>query len=261
MGVLPEFSLPSNSNVKIRMHEATVSDSIDFSDVDEDREERATTLFLERVQEKESYFDPRKWTASDRRFALFWYFLHTSEDLETPLTYDCRHCGKEHTALVDMRKVAEAYKSLNGKPERDILFDGVPIIVKPLLGEDMEELEGMRLSRDMAAEEHGLKSGEVNKLHTKLKLLSFLRTILLEGKDKTATEEWLEKLPASAFKKLYGRVGEALSDIEHGLPMALRDYQVVLLTHPLQCVNKKEDKDATTRLTFPFIAFDYIPRI
>ena len=69
--MLCEFSLPSQPEKKIRLKEATVSDAIDFSGIDPDCEEQATTVFLERVQERDTYSDPRLWTGEDRRFALF----------------------------------------------------------------------------------------------------------------------------------------------------------------------------------------------
>ena len=57
--MLCEFSLPSQPEKKIRLKEATVSDAIDFSGIDPDCEEQATTVFLERVQERDTYSDPR----------------------------------------------------------------------------------------------------------------------------------------------------------------------------------------------------------
>ena len=52
--MLCEFSLPSQPEKKIRLKEATVSDAIDFSGIDPDCEEQATTVFLERVQERDT---------------------------------------------------------------------------------------------------------------------------------------------------------------------------------------------------------------
>ena len=40
------FSLPSNPSKEIHLREATVADAIDFTGIDPDFEEEATTLFL-----------------------------------------------------------------------------------------------------------------------------------------------------------------------------------------------------------------------
>lgn len=261
MGLLPEFQRPSKPDETVRLREATVSDAIDFSDVDGDHEEKATTLFLERVQDKATCSNPSKWTAEDRRFALFWYWLHTAKDLEVPMTFECDHCGEKHTVLVGMSKIAEEYQPISGKPERDLLFDGTPIIVSPLDGDAMTEIENMRINRDGAIEEHGENSGPARQYETKLRMLSFLRSISIDGKSKEDTEHWLLGLTTTEFAALFGRVSEAISSMKHGLPSTVEDFRIMLITPPIQCEVKKEDKDATTRLTFPFRAFNYIPRI
>ena len=90
-----KFNLPSNPEVIVCLHEATVSDAIDFSSIDPECEEEATSLFLERVQEKESFSNPREWTGEDRRYALFMYFVNTTTYKTIPLTYKCSICGKQ----------------------------------------------------------------------------------------------------------------------------------------------------------------------
>ncbi len=85
--MLCEFSLPSNPKGNLRLREETVAEAIDFSSIDPDCEEEATSLFLEKVQEKETYTDPRQWTGEDRRYALFQYFVSTSTYRSIPLSY------------------------------------------------------------------------------------------------------------------------------------------------------------------------------
>ena len=117
--MLCEFSLPSQPEKKIRLKEATVSDAIDFSGIDPDCEEQATTVFLERVQERDTYSDPRLWTGEDRRFALFTYFVHTARDRSVPLKYTCGICDEEHTVDIELARIMDTYTPIQGKAFRD----------------------------------------------------------------------------------------------------------------------------------------------
>ena len=89
--MIPHFTLPSKPSIKISLKEATVSDLLDFADVDPEHEEEVTTLFLNRLQDKGTFVDSLEWSCDDRRFALFWYWLHTTDDCDVVITYICGH--------------------------------------------------------------------------------------------------------------------------------------------------------------------------
>jgi len=72
--------LPSNPDQIISLRESTVKDVIDFSDFTADHEEEATSMFLNRMQPKETRLDAKLWTAEDRRTLLFWYWIHSTAD-------------------------------------------------------------------------------------------------------------------------------------------------------------------------------------
>lgn len=253
--IIPAFSLPSNPTKNIQLREATVADAIDFADTDEGHNEEVTTLFLNRVQHKELYFDAKLWTAEDRNFALYWYWMHTTKEPEVPLTYDCSFCGKSHTWLLDMRLLAENYQAIEGKPERDIEFNEHKITVKPLSGADMEELELEGLGLEAIAESQGAQSKEYRKTAAKLKLDRFLRLLTFKEGD---AEKIIMETSASDFEDLVSKVSEALEAMKHGLSdLRYDDAGAYFLTPPHKC--PEPEKEGETRLRVPFRAQDYIP--
>ncbi len=172
---IPPFSLPSNPTKKIALREATVSDALDFCDTDPNMEEHLTTVFLNRVQcvdPVHGFLDSSQWTADDRRLGLYWYWLHTTDEAITQLKYRCGHCGKSHTVAYDMRKLAEGYKSITGKPEREFIFNGEAVLIRPLTGADVEALEMKRLEilPDMPKK-------EARKIYSQIRLTALMRSL------------------------------------------------------------------------------------
>jgi hypothetical protein len=265
--MIPPFSLPSNPDQKIYLREATVADAIDFAGVDEGHEEEVTTLFLNRLQLPEHYLDAGKWTADDRRLALFWYFLHTARDTVAPLPYDCRHCGQRHDWLLDLKALGENYKSIQGKAEREFDFEGEKIIVRPLTGADLEELEMLYLAVDEVGRKQGKTSGAYKKELARIKLqeellvLNFpLDVVTDETERRQAKEKKVLALTSSQFAGLVEQVEAKLTEMEHGLESVYAEGRLYLLTPPHVCPNTKE-REVTTRLRIPFRGIDYIPGI
>lgn len=251
--MIPPLSLASDPANKIILKHATVADMIDFAGVDIGHEEELTSIFLNRLQDKETYSDAKLWTAEDRRLALFWYWLHTTKDYEQPLTYDCGHCGTQHTFLFDYRKLSDGYQTIKGKPERDFEFQGDAVVVRPLDGNDMEILEAMRLELDAIREEQGTGSGAY---HRQDALMQITRL-------QAATDYPREKimaLEADQFLEFAGMVYLALEDMTHGLESKYDNGRISLLIPPHQCPNVK-DREATTRLWVFFRNSDYIPQL
>lgn len=268
---LPDFSLPSDPSKTIRLTEATVADAIDFTGIDPLCEEEATTLFLERLQAKDKYSDPRLWTAEDRRYALFYYHLQTTQYADIPLTYKCLACSEAahrdvlHTVPVKLAEIAEGYTAITGKPLRDVVHEGHAIIVHPLLGADAEFIEKTRMGI-LAMEEE--KKIIARKEHSQLALLRILCCIdipAMDGKTeqdrRKAVEAFILGMTTSEFKQFSAKVMGALAEMHHGLPSIYRDGQILLESPPVYCPEGNDKEGPGIRLQFPFRAFDYIPRV
>jgi len=238
--MIAPFTLPSNPSIKITLKEATVSDCLDFADLDPDHEEEVTTLFLNRLQDKATFVDCSTWTGEDRRFGLFWYWLHTTDDTEVAITYDCGYCGGTHTYLQDYRKLAEGYASITGLPEREFEFEDKRITVKPLVGTAMEALESLRMS--------------VTGRRIYKELMNIERVALSTGIARTE----IDGMKVKAFKELQELTETAMMDMSHGLESDQVDGQISLILPPHICPEVKEGK---TRVRVLFRADDWIPAL
>lgn len=268
--MIPEIKLPSNPEITVKMRPTIVEDALNFSDIADGMEEALTTLFFETVQEKDTYSNPKKWTGDDRRFLLYWFWLNTTDDFKPLLTFSCIVCEEKHTSAVDLRLLADNYKPIKGKAERDIDYKETKIIVSPLNGEELEELEALNL--DIEGSKPGSK--ECNLLEARFELLKFKNTISFEKeKDEKDPidyrEKTLLKMQTRDFKELKVKVDEALEDMEHGLSSTYHNGQLCLLTHKIPCtkerdkddVEDKNKKEDGTHLRLPFRNIHYIPRI
>ena len=267
--MITPFTLPSNPAIKIQLREETVADAIEFADVNEAHEEKLTTLFLNRMQEKAAFVDSLTWTAEDRRFGLFWYWQETSTDLMVPLSYQCDACGEKHTFLSDFRAIVDAYQPIRGLAERDAEWNGERIIVHPLRGADVEALEDLNLALDFAREKNGEGSGVYRKRLALVRVERLLRSFDASPDPAAATKQtmsdpkkiYLEKrnrvlaLSVNRFEQLSVIVGECLEDLSHGLETEERGGRVCLIAQPHRCPNREE---VMTRVRVPFRCHDYV---
>ncbi len=260
---IPDFQLPSNKEIIVRMREATVSDAIDFSGLSEHMEEAATTLFLDRLQDKAKWTNPKDWTAEDRRFALFWYWLNTEKDHDIALTFDCPVCGEQHTQLINYRQFADTYKPIEGRPEREREFQGKKITVKPINGAGMEALETLRTVVSLSEAEHGKDSGQARQARTRLALTELVLMVRWEDEPKengqAIRERRIEQMTITDFQDFATTVYSALAEMKHGLDCEVTEGKVVLLSQPIKCPNRPQE--VGTRLRVPFRIDKYIPRI
>lgn len=253
--MITPFSLPSNPNVQIRLREATVADAIDFADVDEGHEEELTTMFLGRMQDAGTVRDPRKWTAEDRRFALYWYWLHTSKDHEVALSYDCRHCGGNHVYLQDFRKLADLYTPIDGPAQRDGKWRGEKIAVRPLSGSDMENLERMRLGLE-TSKGAAQKKGQAMIMFERLALcVSFPNDKEAAAKREEKKRQRIMAMSLDEFTEFTDIVFGMLREMKHGLEMEYDEGRFYLLMPAHECPEGREQ----TRLRYTFRNIDYIP--
>ena len=275
--MLCEFSLPSQPEKKIRLKEATVSDAIDFSGIDPDCEEQATTVFLERVQERDTYSDPRLWTGEDRRFALFTYFVHTARDRSVPLKYTCGICDEEHTVDIELARIMDTYTPIQGKAFREFVHYGHNVIVHPMLGRDLELLETYRYDLHLTEEklEHdGLTASELRQLTEEVRMkrvrmglfrvmccidLPFLDANASPESRRPQVEEYIKQLPAGVFGEFFQNVQEKLREMRHGLKSALIDGRIYLQIPDVRCENVPDAPGVV--LHYPFRPFSIIPTL
>jgi hypothetical protein len=256
---IPPFSLPSNPVKKISLREATVSDALDFCDADPGMEEHLTTIFLNRVQAMGSeFYDSKLWTADDRRLGLYWYWLHTTDDAVIKLKYDCGHCGKPHSIPYDMRKLAEGYKAITGKPERELLFGSETVMIRPLTGADMEAIELIRL-----AILPDTTKKEARKVQSRIRLTALMRSLWFSStgmdEDRIASnEKRLLSMSMSELKSLADIAAQKMVEMEHGLETVLdKDESKIFLTIRTKC----EVNGGMTLLWVPFRSFVNIPMV
>lgn len=270
--MLCEFTLPSDASKKVRLREATVADALDFSAVDPDMEEEATSLFLERVQEKETYADPRLWTGEDRRYALFQYFMHTTTYKDLPLTYTCSVCGGQHTKDIPLAQILEDYTPMNGAPFRDFPLNGHNVIVHPLTGADLEDIEKSRaellLSERILEQQRprmkpaDIKHAEaaIRQKHVGMAMRRVLACIDMPYLDEHGTPlsrrqqvaNVLSDMPASDFKSFMERVENALVEMRHGLRTAYLEGRIVLEIPDVRCDEHPEEPGVLLRYPFRF---------
>ena len=275
--MLCEFSLPSQPEKKIRLKEATVSDAIDFSGIDPDCEEQATTVFLERVQERDAYSDPRLWTGEDRRFALFTYFVHTARDRSVPLKYTCGICDEEHTVDIELARIMDTYTPIQGKAFREFVHYGHNVIVHPMLGGDLELLETYRYDLRLTEEKlenDGLTASELRQLTEEVRMkrvrmglfrvmccidLPFLDANASPESRRPQVEEYIKQLPAGVFGEFFQNVQEKLREMRHGLKSALIDGRIYLQIPDVRCENVPDAPGVV--LHYPFRPFSIIPTL
>lgn len=275
--MLCEFSLPSQPEKKIRLKEATVSDAIDFSGIDPDCEEQATTVFLERVQERDTYSDPRLWTGEDRRFALFTYFVHTARDRSVPLKYSCGICDEEHTVDIELARIMDTYTPIQGKAFREFVHYGHNVIVHPMLGRDLELLETYRYDLRLTEEKlenDGLTASELRQLTEEVRMkrvrmglfrvmccidLPFLDANATPESRRPQVEEYIKQLPAGVFGEFFQNVQEKLREMRHGLKSALIDGRIYLQIPDVRCENVPDAPGVV--LHYPFRPFSIIPTL
>lgn len=275
--MLCEFSLPSQPEKKIRLKEATVSDAIDFSGIDPDCEEQATTVFLERVQERDTYSDPRLWTGEDRRFALFTYFVHTARDRSVPLKYTCGICDEEHTVDIELARIMDTYTPIQGKAFREFVHYGHNVIVHPMLGRDLELLETYRYDLRLTEEKlenDGLTASELRQLTEEVRMkrvrmglfrvmccidLPFLDANATPESRRPQVEEYIKQLTAGVFGEFFQNVQEKLREMRHGLKSALIDGRIYLQIPDVRCENVPDAPGVV--LHYPFRPFSIIPTL
>lgn len=256
---IPPFALPSNPAITIHLREATVADCEQFADSDRQHEERVATTVLRALQSNpEAYSDPIGWSVDDRVLAAFWYHAHTATDSSIHLPYTCPNCGEPHDALVNLTELADYYQPIQGRPYRDLTHEGESYRVVPLDGYAAEELEGLRAE---AGEPGTAEHERMMAIIERHRIVASLVPADFKGvRDQriAEVEERIRRMPLSQFEALREKVDAAQVSMAHGLPTAVTDGEVLLVTPPIPC---EKEAGQNTRLRFPFQWGDYLPRL
>lgn len=280
MSIFPSFTLPSNANITVTLHEASVSDAMDFSGIDPDCEEEATTAFLNRVQEKEGFVDSRTWTGEDRRYALFMYHLNVTQYGTLPVTYMCPHCNEQHTIDIKLADIAQTYTPMSGDPWRDVLFEARSYMVYPLTGEELEILEKHRYELIFLEDElkrlleSNSDANTIKELETKIRekrvYMSMQRVLFCVDVPVLAPEksrqdrreqvrDYMKGMPASQFARLIEKVMGALAEMRHGLRSTYKNGRIMLEISGVHCDHNPDMPEVV--LEYPFRPIDLIPTL
>lgn len=256
---IPPFALPSSPGVSVRLREATVADCEQFADSDPAHEERVASAVLNTLQSDPAAFtDAQDWTAEDRVLAAFWYHAHTATDTSIHLPYSCPHCGEPHDALVNLTELAEHYRPIRGRALRHLEHDGEQFEVRPLDGHAMEELEQLRAQAGEPGTADHSRTMAIIERH---RLVACLTPVGFQGVRDSRVElieRWVREMGMRDFEVLREKVTAALADMTHGLPTELADGEILLVTPPIEC---EKEAGHTTRLRFPFLWGDHLPRL
>jgi hypothetical protein len=240
------FSLPSNPSHIVKIREATVADCISLADVNDAREEAATTVFLDAVCGEDS----RLWTADDRRFALLWYYIHTEQDHFYKIEYEC-DCGETHKFKLDLKDVLDAYRPIDGPAERKIVVRGDEYVVVPLSGAAMESLELERIGIDAISCEKG-DGPEV----AKARLQMHLNELIYKISGNTHMESRIVEMSVGYARELITAVDDAISEMAHGIDTVYENGRIYILSPPHKC-----EKEVVTRCRVRFRCLDFIPEL
>lgn len=265
---IPAFPLPSNMTKLIYFRVPTVDDGLMFCDLIEGQEEANTTLFLNHLQdaEKAEPSDSATWTGEDRRTALWWIFMSTSELRTIPFRYYCDLCDKDHYLDLQMDNLMETAIALPELPEKSIKFyvqgKGYEANVNPINGYGAEYLESLRNQRDQFEED----SLEWKKASNDMALaeLALCLTFEQQPEDPSESLAWkLERIKSmhlkTEFQNVSAMVELALREMRHGLLTKYSEGRYYLVAEVANCEEViKKGGSATRPLLLPFRNNDFI---
>lgn len=266
MSTIPAIKLPSSGR-SIQFREATVEDCLTYCDISDDFDEAMTTQYLNSVQVGE-VCDSRKWTADDRRLALWWIFVTSSKDTVIAYEYPCEHCGENHLYGLDMVDLDDEATSLSVSPHIDgtILSDGEEFKVQfhPYLGDAMVSMEQARLDIKHLDPD----SAAAKRAKARLKLLELAHAFdLVEHAPEDALGFKMGLIAkmsrVNELPELTAAVLSAHEKLKHGLNTQYRDGQAFIVSPAIPCPNKQDGKGEAmhSRLLIPFRGSAFIPTV
>mgnify|MGYP005991548919 CR=1 FL=1 len=279
MNKLPPFTLPSCAKKQYVFKEPTVADCVEFSGLQEIREEALTSVYLSHLLEGDG--DPRDWTAEDRRTALWWIWVHINTESEdaTKLKFDyhCPHCEKEHATKVDLVELDEGLVMLDKLPEKTgcVPYEGkeLEFKIKPLTGHDLEAIEELRVERSYLDNEVSEFAQLSAKIRT-MELAGCIEFLDEDNQDKPVSERIEARLnrimsfpKERVFRPIAQQVMLHLASAHHGLDCIYEEGSVKLISPPNRCLNyeapegAKEGAVPSTVLHLDFRPNNFIPAV
>lgn len=282
MATIPILKLPS-SGLAVAFRESTIEDCLNYCNLNDAFDESLATEYLNTIQ-CGTVSDSALWTAEDRRLALWWVFICTSPESTIGYEYECQHCGESHLQLVDLLDLDSEATSLTVEPFLDdkLMFNGTERAIRlhPYDGRAMVHMESLRLERDSYSPD----SKEYERESARLKLFEIAHAFdflpekagflgFLSSKSdapKSFDDALDEKYKAiasmsriSEFPLLVAAIKAAQEKLKHGLNMSFIDGQAHMVSPPLPCETKVDEKGEamSTRLLIPFRCSVFIPTI
>ena len=220
-----KLRLPSRKRT-VQFREPTVQDSIDLAKVNPAFEQQAVSWWLNTLQEGPKQVPAEEMTQEDRMVALLLTFFMTQESTTRSVSYDCRHCGGNHSFDADYGKLAtQGIEEKESIPTVDLL--GGEYTMRPLDGAALEEIEQIRLG-DATIQEDQMR-------------------ILIISKRISFPVEEIAKLPLKKYVALLKDMDEKLPELFHGIDFTT--------TH--NCPVGGEE----SQISLPFQVTDFLPRI
>lgn len=269
--LLPEFPLPSCPSEVVQFRQPNIADAMRFNKISPSEEEQQTTAYLRALLVYPDKHDVCRWTAQDRRTALWWIYTGSHDSPYETFTYNCKNCGKDHFYDCDMNELAGYIQVLDVPPYIDdveINAEGVPHQwrIIPLDGWAMEMLELRRSA--LPPEDSPEYADEL----IDLRLWEFVYQCELYHDVSGTREEQADRrfdiIKSMAidteFMVLASRIRLAQQILDHGLPCHIDKGEALLHLPPHTCPNdeNKEPTDGfTTRLWVRFRPVYFIPQV
>lgn len=258
---IQKYTKNEDNRTDIQFREPTVRDCCQFSGLNPNLEEKATTDYLDHMQEDKGKADMSiNWTVYDRRTALYWIYLLSRDDTTILQKYDCAHCGKEHQVPLELADLGQYMEEASRSMKEPFELNAKKGNIVPLRGYAMEHLERLKNYRDS----QGIDSDEYKNADYECFLYRVAYSVVFDDEDETQTQEQRAdkrvedflSLSSKVFKPFVVKVRVVADEMRHGLSCEIRDGEVVLNTTPHECPNKE---GALTRLMLPFHAYEYFP--
>ncbi|EAT0104100.1 morphogenetic protein [Salmonella enterica] len=269
--LLPDFPLPSRPSEVVQFRQPNIADAMRFNKISPSEEEQQTSAYLRALLVTPEKHDVSKWTAQDRRTALWWIYTGSHDTPVETFAYTCRHCGQQHYYDCNMNDLAGDIQVLDVPPYIDnveISVEGVPHQwrIVPLDGWAMEMLE----LRRAALPPEDAPEYEDELIDLRLWEFAYQCEIYhdVAGTRDEQAERRFEIIKRMAidteFMKLAAEIRMAQETLDHGLPCHIDKGHALLHLPAHKCPND-ENKEPTnglsTRLWVQFRPTYFIPQV
>lgn len=229
---IPPFPLPSDISKEIRFRVPLVDDCMMLSDMDPEKDEAATTQFLNKIQDTENpnhvWYDSADWTGEDRRTALWWLYISTHNDKSLSFSYQVNDETK--VLDIDLTELGDTAITLSIKPEIPIEFTCGELSytghVVPLNGRALEQLEHLQILRRSFPD----NSLDYRKLSDKISIREAVYSLKIDGEPDNFSDalDYRYKIITSmpldfCFRSFMAKMIDAKRKLTHGLLTTYED--------------------------------------